>query len=481
MVFTRRRTSATEPFRRPPGTGGVSPTHRRRAHAAPSDVVAACGDDEGSRENRAATRATLGPQTSRRAHDARLHGPTSPSHADADRAVGPRARPPRPSSGRCRGSGSVRRGPHTASPRAPVRTHPPPLAAPCPRRHGELAGGLVPHLRGARRGEDDPRAGLRAPGAAGGPRAARGGHLPDDAADAPVGAGGGAARAPPAPGRPGPAPARRLPGRRADLRAGGDGGRRLRPLVRARDARHRRRGAPPRRRPRVGRELPRPRSGQARALAAALRARRSAPTRRRSRASATTTASPSPTSRTRTRRRCATASAGGSRSSRTTGRSSGSRATTSSRRRSARCSRRARPAAATGRRSRPSCPTACPRILRAAHAKLAELRAGGHRDAGGLVVTADSEHARAVAKALKRDHRQRADRRPAHRGERPPQARRVPPQPRPVDRRGEHGLRGRRHPAPARRRLRDRREDAADLPPDRRALRARRPGPRRSS
>ncbi len=46
-------------------------------------------------------------------------------------------------------------------------------------------------------------------------------------------------------------------------------------------------------------------------------------------------------------------------------------------------------------------PDGLPRILRAAHAKLLELRGGGHRDAGGLVVTADSEHARAVAKALK--------------------------------------------------------------------------------
>jgi superfamily II DNA or RNA helicase len=46
-------------------------------------------------------------------------------------------------------------------------------------------------------------------------------------------------------------------------------------------------------------------------------------------------------------------------------------------------------------------PDGLPRILRAAHAKLLELRQGGHRDAGGLVVTADSEHARAVAKALK--------------------------------------------------------------------------------
>ena len=46
-------------------------------------------------------------------------------------------------------------------------------------------------------------------------------------------------------------------------------------------------------------------------------------------------------------------------------------------------------------------PDGLPRILRAAHAKLLEIRSGGHRDAGGLVVTADSLHARAVAGALK--------------------------------------------------------------------------------
>jgi len=42
-----------------------------------------------------------------------------------------------------------------------------------------------------------------------------------------------------------------------------------------------------------------------------------------------------------------------------------------------------------------------PRILRAAHERLEEVRAGGHRDAGGLVVAADGEHARQVAAALK--------------------------------------------------------------------------------
>ena len=45
-------------------------------------------------------------------------------------------------------------------------------------------------------------------------------------------------------------------------------------------------------------------------------------------------------------------------------------------------------------------PDGLPRILRAAHARLAELRAAGHPDAGGLIITADGAHARAVAKAM---------------------------------------------------------------------------------
>ena len=42
-----------------------------------------------------------------------------------------------------------------------------------------------------------------------------------------------------------------------------------------------------------------------------------------------------------------------------------------------------------------------PRILREAHERLERVRAQGHRDAGGLVVAADGEHARAVAKVLR--------------------------------------------------------------------------------
>ncbi|MEA2220195.1 MAG: hypothetical protein QOJ35_2821 [Solirubrobacteraceae bacterium] len=42
-----------------------------------------------------------------------------------------------------------------------------------------------------------------------------------------------------------------------------------------------------------------------------------------------------------------------------------------------------------------------PRILRAAHERLEQVRTSGHPDAGGLVVTADGDHARRVAAALK--------------------------------------------------------------------------------
>jgi superfamily II DNA or RNA helicase len=46
-------------------------------------------------------------------------------------------------------------------------------------------------------------------------------------------------------------------------------------------------------------------------------------------------------------------------------------------------------------------PDGLPRILATAHARLEEVRAGGHSDAGGLVIAADSTHARAIAAILK--------------------------------------------------------------------------------
>ena len=45
-------------------------------------------------------------------------------------------------------------------------------------------------------------------------------------------------------------------------------------------------------------------------------------------------------------------------------------------------------------------PEGLPRILRQADQQLSRVRAAGHPDAGGLVVAADSSHARVVAGAL---------------------------------------------------------------------------------
>jgi superfamily II DNA or RNA helicase len=46
-------------------------------------------------------------------------------------------------------------------------------------------------------------------------------------------------------------------------------------------------------------------------------------------------------------------------------------------------------------------PDGLPRILQQANERLEGLRSGGHRDAAGLVVAADGEHARAIAKVLR--------------------------------------------------------------------------------
>jgi superfamily II DNA or RNA helicase len=46
-------------------------------------------------------------------------------------------------------------------------------------------------------------------------------------------------------------------------------------------------------------------------------------------------------------------------------------------------------------------PDGLPRILREAHAKLQAIRQNGHKDAGGLVIAADSEHARRIAAQLR--------------------------------------------------------------------------------
>jgi superfamily II DNA or RNA helicase len=46
-------------------------------------------------------------------------------------------------------------------------------------------------------------------------------------------------------------------------------------------------------------------------------------------------------------------------------------------------------------------PDGLPRILREAHARLVELRANGHPDAGGLVIAADRTHALAISKLMR--------------------------------------------------------------------------------
>ena len=47
-------------------------------------------------------------------------------------------------------------------------------------------------------------------------------------------------------------------------------------------------------------------------------------------------------------------------------------------------------------------------VLRDADARLSEVRAAAHPDAGGLVVASDQDHARAIAGRLSRDHRRAA-------------------------------------------------------------------------
>ena len=117
-------------------------------------------------------------------------------------------------------------------------------------------------------------------------------------------------------------------------------------------------------------------------------------------------------------------------------------------------------------------PEGLPRILREANAKLGALRAAGHGDAGGLAVAADATHARRIAKLLG-ETTGRAPVVVLHtEAQRRAQARGLPRLARAVDGGGEHGLRGRGHPAAARGGICDGRQDAADLPPDRRAVRA---------
>ena len=96
-----------------------------------------------------------------------------------------------------------------------------------------------------------------------------------------------------------------------------------------------------------------------------------------------------------------------------------------------------------------------------------EVRAGGHPDAGGLVIASDQEHARAIARGSA-DLRRAAGDRDERRARRQPTDRRVRRLRPPLAGLGADGLRGRRHPPAAGRRLRHRGPHRALLPPGRR-------------
>ena len=331
----------------------------------------------------------------------------------------------------------------------------------------------VPRLRHARGREDDVRAARRAPDARRGAGRARGGRRADDAHLPPVGGRRRALR-----DRPRAQPAERRGARsRATATASPSPTRPSRPgrprtgaARRGADAADRRRAAPHGRARGVGRSDRRgvrapPASG------CCSPARRSAPTTRRSRGSATTTtASRAPTTRTATPRRCSTACAARSRSTPTTATWSG-------------CQRRPPPPrrllrrAARRRVRAPAAHGAGPggrldrQVLRDADARLATLRAGEHPDAGGLVVAIDKEHAERLAHRLEQVTGERPE---IVTSDEPDASQRIAAfaaGARAVARVGADGLRGRRHPAPARRRLRDGRAHRAVLPPGRRALR----------
>ena len=113
-----------------------------------------------------------------------------------------------------------------------------------------------------------------------------------------------------------------------------------------------------------------------------------------------------------------------------------------------------------------------PQVLRAADARLQVLRAGGMPDAGGLVIATDQKTARAYAQAARRDHRREGGRGALRRRRRLRRASpRSPRSDAALDGRGADGLRGRRHPAPGRRRLRHQRLHAAVLRPGDRPVR----------
>ena len=109
-------------------------------------------------------------------------------------------------------------------------------------------------------------------------------------------------------------------------------------------------------------------------------------------------------------------------------------------------------------------------VLADAHRELIDLRAGTHSDAGGLVIAADKEHAEKLADRLARIAGRAAGDRHLRRRRRERPDRALRGRDRHVAGVGADGLRGRRRPAAAGRRVRDQRAHGAVLPPGRRPL-----------
>ena len=183
------------------------------------------------------------------------------------------------------------------APRSPLRA----LAGASARGDAHVGARAVPALRRARRRQDAPGARARPRAAAPRARTPRRRRLPDDAADAPVGA--GRRRRSACTSRPTPTelrPPRDFHGVAVTYARVARRGRALGAQCARAHARDRRRGAPPRRRARLGRGLRGARSRSRATLAAAVRHAVSLRRHARSPACATTTtASRGPTSPTR--------------------------------------------------------------------------------------------------------------------------------------------------------------------------------------
>ena len=109
-------------------------------------------------------------------------------------------------------------------------------------------------------------------------------------------------------------------------------------------------------------------------------------------------------------------------------------------------------------------------VLRDAVLRLERVRAGDHPDAGGLVIAADKEHADALAERLERAAGERPEVVTSDAPDASARIARFAAGHGHLARLRADGLRGRRHPAPARRRLRHERTHGAVLPPGRRPL-----------